>query len=80
VTAPALGKRFVLRYLLLKLEVGIAGASVGVSEELLAAALAAVALAEGGLLEDEGEATEIPPFFEGEKELGSRLGSKFAFD
>jgi len=63
---PALGKRFILKYwLLLKLEIGIASASVRVSEELLATALAAVVLAEGGLPEDEGEATEITPFFEG---------------
>jgi hypothetical protein len=79
--APALGKRFVLRLrygLLLKLEVGVAGALVGVAEELLAVALVVVVLAGGGLLEVEEETLEMPPFFEGENRLGSRLGSRFA--
>jgi len=78
--APALGKRFVLRLrygLLLKLEIGVAGALVAVAEELLAVALAAIVLVEGDLLE---ETLEMPPFFEGENRLGSRLGSRFAFD
>jgi hypothetical protein len=74
----ALGKRFVLRLrygLLLRLEVGVA---VGVSEVLvLAVALATAVLTEGGLLEDMEDALDIPPFFEGEKRLGSRLGSTF---
>ena len=81
--APALGKRFVLRLrygLLLKLEEDVAGALLAVAEELLAVALVAVVLAEGGLPVDEEEALEIPPFFEEENRLGSRLGSRSAFD
>jgi len=78
---PVLGKRFVLRLrygLLLKLEVGVADALVGVAEVL--AALATAVLTEGGLLEDAEDALDIPPFFEGENKLGSRLGSTSAFD
>jgi len=79
---PVLGKRFVLRLrygLLLKLEVGVADALVGVAE-VLAVALATAVLTEGGLLEDAEDALDTPPFFEGENRLGSRLGSTSAFD
>jgi hypothetical protein len=81
---PVLGKRFVLRLrygLLLKLEVDVAFALVGVAEVLvLAVALSTAVLTEGGLLEDAEDALDIPPFLEGENRLGSRLGSTVAFD
>lgn len=81
---PVLGKRFVLRLrygLLLKLEVDVAVALVGVADVLVLAVESATAvLTEGGLLEDAGGALDVLPFFEGENRLGSKLGSTFAFD